>query len=209
MAKGAPQQTSDLAIVAFVLSLLVVIPLVPLVGAFLGIIAVVHIRDRPWLRGRRLAIAAIPSGIALGALFFAIAIPALDQSFRRSKGVEPTESLDQVRNGAKRYTLAHPGSFPVGDTGWTPRTVCCEDSRHKCKPNAAAWNSTIWRQLGFSMDEAHDFQYRYVGTKKSFVIEARGDLDCDGIYSNYRLETSFDAKGAMRSHGPIITDELE
>jgi hypothetical protein len=46
----------------------------------------------------------------------------------------------------------------------------------------------VWKELDFSIDDAHLFRYDYTSTDgKSFVAHAVGDLDCDGEAVSYTL----------------------
>lgn len=58
-------QNSTLAIVAFVLSLLFFIPFLPLIGAILGIVALVLMKKDPKIGGKGFAIAAICIGFTI------------------------------------------------------------------------------------------------------------------------------------------------
>lgn len=222
---GAPPQKpkmSTLAVIAFVFSLLFFLPFVPLIGAILGIVALVRASSRPHLGGKGLAIAAIPTGVVvflvIQAMMAAIAIPAFVKYLRKSKSIEATESLDKIKVGAKAFaqadhydssgTLLPPG-FPVGDTGWTPKNRCCEGVRGKCQPDPATWVRPLWRALQFQQTIPHYYQYRYRGTRSGFVAEARGDLDCDNIFSRYTIRGTRTPSGEVRVVGPIIRNEIE
>jgi len=72
MAKKEAIKNSPLAVVAFVLSLLFFIPILPIIGTILGIIALVVISKNPNQKGKGFAIAAIIIGILV--FFFQILI---------------------------------------------------------------------------------------------------------------------------------------
>jgi type II secretory pathway pseudopilin PulG len=214
--------TSTLAVIAFVASLLFFLPFVPLIGSILGIVALVRGASRPQLGGKGLAIAAIPVGVVvflvIQAMMAAIAIPAFVKYTRKVRTVEATEALDKIVAGAKAYARAdhydsagtlQPSGFPVGDTGWTPTTGCCQGTARKCKLDSVAWGKPLWRALSFTMPARHFYQYRYSGRRGSFVVEARGDLDCDGTFASYTMRGSLGASGDVRVVGPVITNETE
>jgi hypothetical protein len=211
------QKMSGLAITAFVLSLVFFLPVVPLVGAILGIVALAtHKPDRG---GKGLAIAAIPVGLVMvfffQGLIAAVSIPAFIKYTRKAKTVEATESLDKMVVGARSYAQAEhydtsgnlqPKSFPVARTDWVPRTPCCEHATHKCMPTEAEWNVEPWRSLHFQLADPHHFQYRYTSDGKSATIEARGDLDCDGAFSSFKMLGSVEEN---MFRGPIVENETE
>ncbi|PIE19755.1 MAG: hypothetical protein CSA65_01110 [Proteobacteria bacterium] len=215
-------KTSTLAIVALVFSLLFFIPFFPLIGAILGIVALVRVSSRLHLSGKGLAIAAIPVGffvfVVFQATMAAIAIPAFTRYLRKAKSVEATEGLGKIRLGAKSFTQVEhvdktkallTAGFPVGDTGWTPSERCCASGTPTCTSAATSWNTPLWRALKFQISGPHYYQFRYTGTASSFVAEARGDLDCDGVFSSYTIRGTRNADGSVWITGPVIRNELE
>ncbi|MCK5799135.1 MAG: DUF4190 domain-containing protein, partial [Deltaproteobacteria bacterium] len=174
-----PQRMSGLAITAFVLSLIFVIPFLPLIGAVMGIFATISLGKKPWLGGRGLAIAAIPVGFSVffllqAGMMAAIAIPAFVKYARKSKTVEATEALDKIRAGAKAWAQAEhydqgggllPKGFFVGDSGWAPKEALCSGGQAKYLGQSAVWSQKVWRALQFQLSDPHYYQYRYRGTR--------------------------------------------
>lgn len=214
------KKRSKLAIAAIVMACLFFIPLVPLVGAILGIVGSITLKRRPDLGGRGMAVAAIPTGFVI---FFvvqsmaAVAVPAFIKYVRKSKTVEATLGLDRIRYSARAHALTDrydargnllPRGFPVARTGWVPRDPCCNQGT-RCQPDPAQWRASPWRELHFQMDNPHYFQWRYESDGHRFKAEARGDLDCDGVYSEYVLHGTLAPQGLVRVQGPIITNEFE
>jgi hypothetical protein len=134
----------------------------------------------------------------------AVAIPAFTKYIRRSKSVEATMNLRRLATGATAFAAVEAPkkkarfSFPKS-TGWTPARGCCGQPGDKCAPDASAWQDASFRALDFSVDEPHYYQYRVVSTgtgKKARVsVEARGDLDCDGVASSFSRVVTLDAQG--------------
>ena len=96
----------------------------------------------------------------------------------------------------------------VRSTDWTPKTPCCAQAGKRCAPDPKAWQSSTWSTLGFSIDEPHLFQYRVQiegsGAATRYVVEARGDLDCDGQLSSLKRTVSpNDAPGPIESKDEI------
>jgi Tfp pilus assembly protein PilE len=226
-AAAPPQKTktSGLAILAIVLAVLFFIPFMPLIGALLGLVALARLKARPHLGGRGAAIAAIIAGFVIfffvQAMMGAIAIPAFIKYIRKSKTIEAMEGLDKLRAGAKMYYQSEhydkntgdllPKRFPPGDAAWTPATDCCAQGQ-RCF-DLSAWNKAPWIQLHFALADPHYFQYRFkssgTNTAAKATLEARADLDCDGVYSSYLVELEVDEENGIQARGPIITDELE
>jgi len=216
---GGPKKTSGMAIASLVLACIFFIPLLPLIGAILGIVAV--IRLRPDQGGKGLAIAAIPIGLVFflfTGILAAVAIPSFIKYTRKAKTLEARMSLQKMRAGARSFATADrydrtgaliPAGFPVGNTDWTPKTPCCEQaSKPKCSPNAADWNQPTFKALQFQMSDRHYFQYRIRSTGRVIIVEARGDLDCDGTYSSRRLIGTMGSEGPT-FRGPIVRRRYE
>jgi len=72
-----------------------------------------------------------------------------------------------------------------------PRTPCCQQPGKVCANDASTWRGEPWAGLSFGLFPARHFQWRYrnlsQGADQTVVIEARGDLDCDGEYSNDKM----------------------
>lgn len=202
---GEAPKTSGLAVASLVLSFFCII------GPILGIVALVRMGRRPHLRGKGLAIASIPVGFLFGlGISAAVAIPAFIKYIRKSKPGEATEALHRIAAGA-RAAAAQDGTVPAVKTGWVPATSCCMDAATapKCRPDASAWSAAPWSALRFAMADPHYYQYRYSGGGKRFSAEARGDLDCDGIYSSYMIHGEVTPDGQVQIRGPIIQNAIE
>jgi hypothetical protein len=170
-----------------------------------------------------LAIAAIPVGFVM--FFFqgmlaAIAIPAFIKYTRKVKTVEATEGLDRIRAGARSFAQTdhfHPDTgaqlppgFPRAATGWVPATPCCQQaSAPMCTPDPQAWAVSPWKELFFQITDRHYFQWRYSGEGPTFEAEARGDLDCDGTYSSYKIKGVMRPDREIEIQGPIVENEIE
>jgi type II secretory pathway pseudopilin PulG len=180
-----PGRTSPLAIFALVMSCLFFVPLFPLIGLTLGIVALV--RSRPG-QPRGVAIAAVAVGPV--AFFFlqgicaAIAIPSFMKYIRRSKVVEARLNVRRLANLAVQYQAEHARLPPAVD--WTPAGSACGQEHNRFAPDPRAWSVAPWSDLQFSVDTPHYYQYRIetVGPGE-IAVEARGDLDCNGTFSHF------------------------
>jgi hypothetical protein len=148
--------------------------------------------------------------------------PALVRRQLRVRTIEATEGLDKLKVGAKAYYQADhydkkgtllPKAFPPSSKGWTPKVPCCKQKGQRCAPNPKQWNTSTWRGLYFQLTDKHHYQFRFTskgkGRQATYVIEARGDLDCDGVYSHYKLLGHVERDFSVHSRGPVITNELE
>ena len=91
------------------------------------------------------------------------------------------------------------GAAGVGATD----PACCAGGGtvEKCNPPANVWDQEVWQALHFSMEEPHFYRYFYsaaaaaggggggsgAGATATARAEAVGDLNCDGVFSFYRL----------------------
>jgi hypothetical protein len=141
----------------------------------------------------------------------AIAIPAMMKYARRSKTTEATTNVTKLVSAATLYREAHAKdgarfAFPA-TTPWTPQNGCCGQPSDRCAPVSDAFKHPTWKALSFSLDDPHYYQYRFTSTGKGpkahFIVEARGDLDCDGIYSSFKRE------GSIASDGSVTITDLK
>jgi hypothetical protein len=159
---------------------------------------------------------------SVAGILAAVAVPAFVKYTRRAKTVEATEGLEKIGLGAKAFFQADhydragkllQKQFPPGDTGWVPKRSCCGKAGSKCQPDQRAWNVSPWRELHFQLSDPHYYQFRYSsrGSNKqaTFTAEARGDLNCDGRFSSYKVYGSVDAELNVTIRGPVIAGELE
>lgn len=188
-----------LAITALVLAAMFFLPFIPFVGLVLGIIALSTGRSKP------ISIVAICLGafftLIMG-VYAAIAIPAFQSFIRHSKAAEPRANLASIARAISEKPAIEWAKLAESD--WTPAGTACAQPNHKFAADPAAFAGEPWASLGFSVAEAHYYQYRIRRDPHGFVVEARGDLDCDGKFSHFQRK--IDAEGP----GPLTTDdELE
>jgi type II secretory pathway pseudopilin PulG len=209
---------SALAIVAFVLSFIV-----GPIGSLLGIIAVVIVAtSKGRLRGLGFGISAICVGISVWGILAAVAIPSFLNYIKRAKSTEATVNVDRIYQGAVSYFAAE-RTGPNGEvvaralpqsTDWTPAAPCCQQGGEEGKcgaaANAGAWETPAWKALDFSMADDFYYQYRVLVQGGELVVQARGDLDCDGITSLFERRGSVTASGEIAGSPEITkTDPLE
>ncbi len=164
----------------------------------------------PQLHGNRLSIEyALPSsssgsaagstllmGTAVVGVLAAVAIPAFMKYVRRSKSVEATMNVRKLFDSEVAYYETHHALSPSAGE-WTPSVGCCQGAGQKCAPNKENFSAPGFTALDFSIDDPFYYQYRITTTKTGFTVEARGDLDCDGIYSLFRREGTITADGSI------------
>jgi len=148
-----------------------------------------------------------------------VGVPAFLRYMKRSRATEALAELRVLALSARLYyersgKVSRTGqvtvkSFPLGDTGWTPSSPCCKNPKKTCAPQPSAFTSPLWKALRFAPPNRFRYQYRFVGCgtgdKATFTARARGDLDCDGVYSLYSVEGQIqDGKPVI---GPVSADK--
>ena len=66
------------------------------------------------------------------------------------------------------------------------------------------WQAEPWKTLGFSVDTVSQYQVRVTRNAQGFLVEARGDLDCDGQTEPLPAADHFEGAQPLE-----MTDELE
>ncbi len=105
-----PKKTSGLAIAAFVLSLILCFPPLSILGAILGIVALVRMGGRPELGGKTLSIVSIPLGalsVVVTGVLAAILIPNFVYFNARAKTVEAKGNLQALATAEMSYQAEH------------------------------------------------------------------------------------------------------
>jgi hypothetical protein len=78
---------------------------------------------------------------------------------------------------------------------------------------ASAWERSPWRELLFALSDPHYYQFRFqsrgTGKDATFEAEARGDLNCNGVYSSFRLKGRATEDLGVEVLGPLIENETE
>ena len=115
-------------------------------------------------------------------------------SDRRNTEAKKFLGPDHV-NGLAEKTVAYYAKnkrLPPPATATPAEGSCCGQPRDQCQPNAASWNVSPWRDIGFKIDKP---TYAWVSlevTDSGFTARAHGDIDCDTNYSTFEVtgETS-------------------
>jgi hypothetical protein len=104
------------------------------------------------------------------------------------KKAKKSEAVLQLHMIEKRMKVLHAeqAQFPTLSVP-VPTQSCCGSGhpQHKCESIPAEWDA--WRELDFYIDEPRYYQYGITSTPTGFVARAVGDLDCDGMTSEYTL----------------------
>jgi len=128
---------------------------------------------------------------------------------------DPAPGIEQLKRGIRFYFQADhyeqngnllPKQFPPCRDRWTPATACCQQPGGHCSPEEPGRDPDL-QELYLKMDAAHRFQWRCqssgINLEATVEIEVRGDQDCDGRYSSYRV------RGRVDQEYELVFSELE
>jgi prepilin-type N-terminal cleavage/methylation domain-containing protein len=164
--------------------------------------------------------------VAIIGILAATAIPAFIKYTRKAKTSEARQNLKRIGDGARQYYL-EPQYVSVMDMQpITPRFParpnpnfwfaddgdgCCAlgGPNEKCFASQAFWDGfETWQNLKFSMPEPHYYAYMYISSVSGstiFQARARGDLDCDGNYSEFGI---YGSVNPLYGDGPTLTGHV-
>ena len=196
---AAKKKGNGLAVTALVLSAMFFLPIIPFFGLVLGIIALATGRSKP------ISIVAVCLGAfftIMTGVYAAIAIPAFMKFIRRSKTVEASTNTRLLADAVARLSAQQWSQ--LADSDWTPAGSACGQPNDKFPADATAFSGEPWATIGFRVADPHYYQYRVRRDAGGFVVEARGDLDCDGKLSHFARAVKPDGAGPLSTE-----DELE
>jgi type IV pilus assembly protein PilA len=145
--------------------------------------------------------------VAIIGILAAVAIPAFLDYMKRSKSSEAGLNLNKIGKSVKRV-FGEIGSFPATSGallpagGGGPGNNCCggmggvtgtvgTSVNNKCTANPAGFLADAgWSAMEFSVDEASQYQYSYVGSSTAPTAYAVGDIDCDGTSATYTMNVA-------------------
>ena len=142
-------------------------------------------RQTPALKGRALVLATfafVPVQMFLTVVLAAIAIPSFMKFQARSKASEARVNVKAIYVGVladHADKSEWPGSVPM-----TPSVIPCGKTAVAAPDELAAW-----RQIGWAPEGPSRYAYAYTRTPdgSGFLIEARGDLNCNGVTSSFKM----------------------
>lgn len=164
---------------------------------------------------RRFTPVELAIGVALLGSLMAVGVPAFSRDLHASRFVEPADGLIRLGASAVAYADATDG-FPDS----APLTPAVPPRGVKSVDPPGTWDGPTWKALAFrasaeGVPHAYAFAFESTGGR-SFVAQARGDLDGDGILSTFEIRGAFPGtKGARTGEkatvapGMYVEAELE
>ena len=151
--------------------------------------------------------------VAIIGILAAVAIPAFLEYMKRGKQSEAGLNLNKIAKANKRiigetgsYSATNGSLQPVGPG--TGGNQCCggvggvtgnagATVNNKCTGNPAAFTAAGdgWLALEFSVDEASQYEYSYIGGATLATGLAIGDVDCNGVSATFQAVMAKTAAG--------------
>jgi hypothetical protein len=148
--------------------------------------------------------------ISVAGSVLAATIPAFVTNLRASRLSEPVDGLAHLAARATSYAVGRPveQAYPAS-VGLTPTRV---PMGQRVVDPVGTWDHPTWRRLDFAFTEPHGFSFEFESRlgkeRSSFVVRARGDLDGDGVTSDFEIggesrATDEPSLGPLRVHREV------
>lgn len=142
--------------------------------------------------GRLLVVALALLLGAYGARLYFVDMPARQEKEQAAAGSERIEAMADALEDVIGERGAEMGEGLPTRTAWHPADLPCAARKKFGTPN-----DPVWGTLGVDPEEETAFQYRFEYSDEQFVIRARRDSDCDGLYAIWTLEGHTDWSGLL------------
>jgi type II secretory pathway pseudopilin PulG len=157
---------------------------------------------------RRFTAVEIAIAIALLGSIAAVAIPTFAREIHASRFVEPVEGLARLGESAVAYAEEH-GRFPDS----APLTPASPPRGRKEVDVPGTWDHPTWQALSFRASPEgvpHSYSFSFESSDgATFIAQARGDLDGDGILSTFEIRGEMQGDTPEVVPGMYVESELE
>jgi prepilin-type N-terminal cleavage/methylation domain-containing protein len=159
--------------------------------------------------------------VVITGMLASVALPAFSRYVKKARTAEAPGHLNSMWNLSITYferevtiggmVVSH--MFPGAAAAQEPE--CCLQDGEICPGNSFMYEvDPVWKALGFSIPDNHRFRPTYesagVDLTATFTADARADLDCDTLESEYLFVGRYDAvAGEMIRTGTSVTRPLE
>jgi prepilin-type N-terminal cleavage/methylation domain-containing protein len=166
--------------------------------------------------------------VAIIGILAAVAIPAFTRYVRKSRTTEAVGHLNKMWAGSVTYFMTDftgtaadgtaaslPKQFPGPAGAYEQTPDCCSQVGGRCPGGSPVWLSDpVWKALKFALSDPHNYIPSYIGagtgSDSKFTAQAWGNLNCNGVLSNFRRDGFITTNGDVSGQTlPIIVNELE
>lgn len=160
------------------------------------------------LRVRGFTLVELMIVVVILGILAAIAIPAFVRYVKRSKTTEAIVNVSMIYQGEMSYHQSAAERLSEASFVSAAANPSTAPSTAKYTPIVGSWNAAGWREIGFSLNIPHYFQYSAEGTSLAFTATAQGDLDGDSARSTFSRAGTV-VNGEVQGSPVQITEELE
>lgn len=164
--------------------------------------------------------------VAIIGILATVAIPQFMTYMKRTKTSESASMLRKLFDSALvYYNTEHvttagvvlPKGWP-SDIGPSPSWfgANCTLPGQRYAPSPGYWTDPVWQELHFEITDPFYYSYDWDpwggnGTLVGhwFYVRAVGDINCNGIYSEFRRQGTLNASKEIESSGVQVINELE
>jgi hypothetical protein len=150
------------------------------------------------------------AAVSIGGSVLAVAVPSFLRNVHISRLAEPMDGLMQIGASAstlaaaRGVSMAYPASVELTPSD-VPRGVSVSDPEN--------WQHPSWLELQFAPQQPHYYAFQFDsrnGAKRAtFTARAMGDLDGDGLFSQFALSGEFRVDGEPMLNPLEIEREVE
>ena len=179
-----------------------------LIGVILGALGISKAKKLGG-KGKGMAVAGLVCGIvglAIGVLLFVLAMmaaTAFEGYVKKSKRSEAQLQLRSIETKVKTFRTEK-GRFPKSAPA-TP-TQAGPDCMYTKVPQSQWEQSEGWKEMGFHIDEDSRYQYEFTSEPTGARAVARGDLDCDGVFTETTMTLTVVDGNVVATYGEPTPD---
>jgi type II secretory pathway pseudopilin PulG len=154
-------------------------------------------------------------GAAIVASVLAVAVPAFVRELHASRLTEPVAGLQRLGTDVVAYAQGRPVLQAIPASA--PQTPSAVPRGTLVVDPPGTWDTPTWTALGFRASPEgtpHAFAFAFDApgpTRTTFVAQAHGDLDGNGVTSTFEIRghATGDPAGAVLQPGMYVESEIE
>lgn len=160
--------------------------------------------------------------VAIIGVLAAIAIPAFSRYVRKARTAEAAGTLSKLWAGSVTYFNTDRSNVAGNPTARqfpptvdnVPGAACGCQNSGRCPGGGGEWQDPTWVGLSFALPDPFVYKPKYTSTgtgqTATFIAEATGDVDCNGILSDFSRAGGVTGDGEVTgARAPVVINELE